>query len=397
MKAPWGVAIAVPEERLDSRSPFEAAAVVADLGTLLPITAGLVLLNGLDARAALLFAGLLFVAAAMVYGIPMAVQPIKAAAAIAIATQAPPEVISAAGIGLGAILLLLAVTRLTPWVARLFPKPIIRGNQAGVGLLLVFAAYGLAHPAEDTAGFVVAAAIAAALVAVRGIRGPFALGVVAAGMVWSWLHGGAPVSLTPSPGLPAFDPPSAAALWTAMTLLVIPQIPLTLGNAVVGTADLAREYYGERAARATPSTLSLTSGSANVVLGLFGGMPLCHGSSGLTAYHRFGARTGAVGIVLGSVLIVAALLFAPSAVAAFELIPPPVLAGLLAYTGAHHAMLARDQRGAMLVIVIAMAAVGAVTRNLMWGLAVGLLLYGIVEALARRKRLVDHDGLRETL
>ena len=387
----------MPDQRPDSRSPFEAAAAVADLGTLVPITAALVLLNGLDARAALLFAGLLFLAAALVYGIPMAVQPIKAAAAIAIATQAPPEVISAAGIGLGAILLLLAVTRLTPWVARLFPKPIIRGNQAGVGLLLIFAALGLAHPAEDVVGFVVAAAIAAALVAARSVRGPFALGVVAAGMAWSWLHGGGPVSLTPSPGWPAFDPPSAVALWTAMTLLVIPQIPLTLGNAVVGTADLAREYFGDRGARATPTMLSLTCGSANVVLGLFGGMPLCHGSSGLTAYHRFGARTDIVGIVLGSILVAAALFFAPSAVAAFELIPPPVLAGLLAYTGAHHAMLARDQRGAMLVVVIAMAAVGALTRNLMWGLAVGLSLYAVVKVSARRKRLVDHDRIREAL
>ncbi|HEX2090257.1 MAG TPA: putative sulfate/molybdate transporter [Actinomycetota bacterium] len=385
----------MPEQRRVSRSPFEAAAAVADLGTLVPITASLVLLNGLDARAALFFAGLLFVAAGFVYGIPMAVQPIKAAAAIAIATQASPEVISAAGIGLGAVLVLLAATRLTPWVARLFPKPIIRGNQAGVGLLLIFAAYGLVSPREDILGFIVAVAISAGVAAAGSMRGLAALGVGVAGMTWSWLHGGGAVSLTPSPGLPAFDAPSAAALWTSMTLLVIPQIPLTLGNAVVGTADLAREYFGPRAARATPTMLSLTCGSANLVLGLFGGMPLCHGSSGLTAYHRFGARTGVVGIVLGSLLIVAALFFAPSAVAAFALIPSPVLAGLLAYTGAHHAMLARDQRGAMLVVVIAMAAVGAVTQNLMWGLVVGLSLYATASVLFRRKRLVDQDGVRE--
>ncbi|MDP8956519.1 MAG: putative sulfate/molybdate transporter [Actinomycetota bacterium] len=384
-------------ETVDQRAPFEPAAAVADLGTFLPITAALILLNGLDARAALLFAGLLFVAAAVVYGIPMAVQPIKAAAAIAIATQAPPEVIAAAGIGLGVVLLLLAASGLTPLVTRLFPKPIIRGNQAGVGLLLVVTAYGLVSRGDDIVGFVVAAGIAATLVAAGRVRGLVALGVVAAGMAWSWLHGGGPVSLTPSPGLPAFNPPSGTELWTAMMLLVIPQVPLTLGNAVVGTADLAGEYYGGRAARVTPTMLSLTCGGANVVLGLFGGMPLCHGSSGVTAYHRFGAEGGVVGIVLGSILIAAGLFFAPSAVAAFELIPPPVLAGLLAYTGAHHAMLARDQRGAMLVIVIAMATVGALTRNLMWGLAVGLLLYALVKASARRERLVNDNRLGKAL
>lgn len=390
-------------QAIGSRPGLEAAAVVADLGTLLPITAGLVLVNGLDARAALLFAGLLFVVAAVIYGIPMPVQPIKAAAAIAIATKAPPEVISAAGIGLGAILLVLAATRLTPLVARLFPKPIIRGNQLGVGLLLLFAAYGMASPGEDVVGFVVAAAIATGLVLAGGIRGPVAVGIVVVGMVWSWLHGGPQVPLAPSPGLPAFEPPSPSAFWTAMALLVIPQIPLTLGNAVVGTADLAREFYGSRADRATPTNLSLTCGGANFVLGLFGGMPLCHGSSGLTAYRRFGARSAVVGILLGSILIAAALFFAPSAVGAFALIPPPVLAGLLAYTGTHHAMLAADQRGSMLALVIIMAAIGALTRNLMWGLAVGLSLYAIVQASARRrasaarKRLVHHDRIREAL
>ena len=376
---------------------FEAAAAVADLGTLLPITAGLVLVNGLDARAALLFAGLLFVVAGLVYGIPMAVQPIKAAAAIAIATQAPPEIISAAGIGLGAVLLLLAIARLIPFVARLFPKPIIRGNQLGVGLLLLFAAFGMARPGDDVLGFLVAAGIAITLGIAGSTRGLVALGVVAGGMAWSWLQGGTTIPLAPDPGLPVFDPPSPATLWTALTLLVIPQIPLTLGNAVVGTADLARDYYDDRAERATPTMLSLTSGSANVVLGLFGGMPLCHGSSGVTAYHRFGARTGLVGIVLGSILVSAALFFAPSAVAAFGLIPPPVLAGLLAYTGAHHAMLAADQRGPTLLIVLSMGVVGALTRNLMWALALGLSLYAAVKARSgRRNRLEDHDGIRET-
>ena len=391
------VSIAKNGYQAGPRPRFEAAAAVADLGTLLPITAGLVLVNGLDARAALLFAGLLFVGSAVLYRIPMAVQPIKAAAAIAIATKAPPEIISAAGIGLGAVLLLLAATRLTPLVTRLFPKPIIRGNQLGVGLLLLIAAYRMVDPTEDLVGLIIAGAIAAGLVAARAVRGPVALGVVAAGMAWSWLHGGAAVPLIPAPGLPAFDPPSLASLWAAMTLLVIPQVPLTLGNAVVGTADLAHEYYGDRAARATPTILSVTCGGANVVLGLFGGMPLCHGSSGITAYHRFGARTGIVGVVLGSILVVAALLFAPSAVAAFALIPPSVLAGLLAYTGAHHALLASDQRGVMLVMVLAMAVVGALTKNLMWGLAIGLSIYAVVQASRRGKRFVDHDRVRETL
>lgn len=362
----------------------EAAASVADLGTLLPITAALVLVNGVEAGAALTFAGLLFVVAGLVYRVPTPVQPIKAAAAIAIATQAPPAVIAAAGVGLGAILVLLAATRLIHLAARLFPKPVIRGNQLGVGLLLIWAAYRMTgdHPRA----LLVATLVAAIAVAAGGARGPVAVALVGGGVAWSLWQGGSAM-LGAAPALPGFDPPSWATLTTAMTLLVIPQLPLTLGNAIVGTADLQRDYYGARASRVTPPRLALTSGLANLGLGLFGGMPLCHGSSGATAYHQFGARTGGVNLVLGGALLAAGLLGAPAALSLFALIPAPVLAGLLAYTGAQHALLVADQRGTMLAVALGMGIVGGTTQNLAIGMAVGVPFYALV-ASARRARAV---------
>ncbi|HVL32562.1 MAG TPA: putative sulfate/molybdate transporter, partial [Actinomycetota bacterium] len=139
----------------------EAGASVADLGTLLPITAALVLSNGIDTGAALGVAGALFVLSGAYYGVPMPVQPIKAAAAIAIATGASAEVIAAAGVLLGAVLLVLGMTRAAAWLHRVFPKPVIRGNQLGVGVLLVLAAERLVRGARgsDTANIVVAAIV----------------------------------------------------------------------------------------------------------------------------------------------------------------------------------------------------------------------------------------------
>lgn len=363
----------------------EATASVADIGVLFPIAAALVLVNGVSVGAALGFAGLLFVVAGLVYRVPVPVQPIKAAAAIAIATGAPPAVLAAAGIGLGVVLLVLAATRLIHIVERLFPKPIIRGNQIGVGLLLIFTAWRLSGAGADVSALAVTAGVVGVLIAAHGRRGVAAVALVGGGIVWSLLDGGA-VAWGVAPALPAFDPPSWAHLTTAFTLLVIPQIPLTLGNAIVGTADLEREYYGARARRVTPTTLSLSCGVANIGLGFFGGMPLCHGSSGATAYHRFGARTGGVNLVIGGFLLASGLLFAPSALSLFRLVPASVLAGLLAYTGVRHAMLVADQRGAALAIAIAMGIVGGLTSNLMWGMAVGLPAYVLV-AGARRARV----------
>ncbi|HEX9713956.1 MAG TPA: putative sulfate/molybdate transporter [Actinomycetota bacterium] len=361
----------------------EASAAVADIGVLLPIAAALVLVNGVDAGAALGFAGLLFVVAGLVYRVPMPVQPIKAAAAIAIATKAPPAMLAAAGIGLGAILLVLALTRLVPLAAKLFPTTIIRGNQLGVGILLLFAAYQLVD-GSDQIGLAVAAAIAATVAALPRARGPVALALVAGGIGWTMLQGGT-VALGADPTLPSLAIPSWGTIVTAMTLLVIPQLPLTFGNAIVGTADLEHEYYGARARRVTPTNLALSCGLANVTLGMFGGMPLCHGSSGATAYHRFGARTGGVNLVIGGALLAAGLVFAPAALTLFGMIPPAVLAGLLAYTGLEHGLLVADQRGPSMAIAVAMGVIGGATRNLAIGMAVGLPAYAAV-ALAGRAR-----------
>lgn len=365
----------------------EAGASVADLGTLLPIAAGLVLVNGIDAVAAFSLAGLLFIAAGLTYRVPVPVQPIKAAAAIAIATRADPRVVSAAGLVLGGILLLVWATRAARLLIRLFPKPLIRGNQLGVGVLLIIAAANLVRrPAGSDAGaLAVAAAMAAVLAVAARRRWPVALGLVAGGVIWTLARDGAgPIALDPA--LPQAALPSMTHLATALTLLVIPQIPLTLSNAVVGTADLARDYYGERAARVTPARLCLTSGAANVAAGMLGGMPMCHGSSGMTAYHRLGGRTGGVNLVAGTALLGAGLLFGRTAPAVFALIPAPVLGAMLAYTGLHHALLLRDlRRGRHLAVALAMGALGAAARNLAWGLAFGLPLYWILESRAGRR------------
>lgn len=361
----------------------DVGASVADLGTLLPIAAGLIVVNGVDAAAALGLAGALFVLSGLYFRVPMPVQPIKAAGAIAIATRASPDVIAAAAVTLGAILLLLALTGAAPVLERIFPKPIIRGNQLGVGLLLVLTSFSMITAGADDAGsIIVFAFMVGGLMATAERRFPVALALVAGGVGWSLLQG-AHVSLAASPALPEPGSIRWDDLRIALTLLVIPQIPLTLGNAIVGTADVERQYYGARARRVTPRALLVSSGAANVAVGALGGMPLCHGSSGATAYYRFGARTAAVNIAAGSTLLVAGLFFGETALDVFALIPAPVLGAMLAYTGVRHALLVGDQRGAALVVALAMGIVGGLTRNLTYGMAVGLPAYILLAGTRR--------------
>ena len=72
----------LPDFRLDRH---EAAGAVADVGVLVPLAVALIAGNGLSATAVLLPAGLLYLAVAFVYRLPVPVQPLKAFASIAIA------------------------------------------------------------------------------------------------------------------------------------------------------------------------------------------------------------------------------------------------------------------------------------------------------------------------
>ncbi len=123
-------------------SMWELGGALGDLGTLLPLLAALVLINGVNPTSAFFVVGIAYVLSGLFYRIPMPIQPLKSVASIAIATGISASVISASGLLMAGILILLAVTGLISKVAKLFPKPIIRGIQLGVGFILLRAGIG---------------------------------------------------------------------------------------------------------------------------------------------------------------------------------------------------------------------------------------------------------------
>jgi SulP family sulfate permease len=160
----------------------------------------------------------------------------------------------------------------------------------------------------------------------------------------------------------------------ALTALALPQIPMTIGNAVVAQADLTREYFGDEAAkRSSPRALAVSMGLANVATSLFGGMPLCHGAGGLAAHYRFGARTAGSNLMIGALFLLVGVLVGDKAVAVFSLLPFSVLGALLCFAGAQLAMMILDvKERADLFVVITMLAVSLVS-NLGIGFGIGIV------------------------
>ena len=389
----------------------EFGGALGDLGTLLPLMAALILVNGLDATLVLVLVGLFYILSGLYFRVPMPVQPLKAVAAIAVSFGLSASVIGAAGMIMGLILLFLSLTNLISHVVKLFPKAVVRGIQLSIGLILIKKGITLAFggqtfftgtPGSAELGHIPLGLLLTVLAVSifvlfkfvllkRNERFSPPLALVAFGLGAGLLFGPIPGMDKLGPSLPGVSLPSGADLWIALTVLVIPQLPLTLGNAVVGTWDTARTYFGDGARRVSPRALATSMGLANVAAGLLGGMPMCHGSGGLTAHYRLGARTGAAGLMIGGVLLAIGLIFGQSAAPVLSLIPLSVLGVMLVIVGLYHALLVRDlSMPGQVVVTATVAAVTIGLGNLALGFGAGILLHHLLKVIVAR----GYDGGR---
>ncbi len=368
----------------------EAAGSLGDLATFLPLAVGLITVNGVNATSLFLAAGLLYIAAGLYYGLPIPVQPLKATSAIAIALAVSPETISAAAFWAGALFLFISLFRLDEWLGKVFTRPVVRGIQLGLAVLLVQGGLKGVFGAWDHSlrfagvppwvpGAVIGAAVAAIVALSRGSRRypatlvviPF--GLLAGGILTSaWIPGSVAIGwIRPEAGFPLGADP-----YTVFVVLLLPQIPLTLANSIAATSDTAGTYYGLRAKRVTPRGLAATLGIGNLLAGVIGGMPLCHGSGGVTAHYRFGARTGGANLFIGAAFVLVALFFGKSVADMSRLLPSSVLGALLVYVGIQHARLVRDIVGFPREIAVALCIglVTVATGNLAVAFAAGIVL-----------------------
>ena len=368
----------------------EASGAVADLGVLVPIAIALIVSNGLSTTAVLLPAGLLYLVVAWTYRAPVAVQPLKAFGAAAIAAGAGADVIAAGSLLMGAAFVVLGATS---WLDRLgaaFPREVIRGVQLAVGLLFAKIAWGMltAPPATFTEQWppaITAAACVAITIALLRWRRASALIVVVLGLslaVWTTWGTGS-LSLGPTPiSLPSI---TTADLFLAATLLVLPQVPLTITNSCLAPADAAPVYFPADAPRVTPSRLALTLGGANLAVGAISGMPLCHGAGGMSAHHAFGARTWRAPAIIGTALTVLALALGQDLALVLRAFPLAILAALLLVAGITHVRLLADLRGAFAWSVALVVGLAGATGHLLAAVIVGLVAVGVRSALASRR------------
>jgi SulP family sulfate permease len=105
-----------------------------------------------------------------------------------------------------------------------------------------------------------------------------------------------------------------------------------------------------------------------------GGMPMCHGSGGLAAQYRFGARTGGSIVMLGGAKILLALLFGGSLLVWMRSYPQSVLGVLLLFAGLELVLVCRDQGRRSDFWVMALTGGVCLAVNTAAGFVVGLVV-----------------------
>ncbi|KAJ9638000.1 hypothetical protein H2204_004590 [Knufia peltigerae] len=304
------------------RQPFtEVSGSLGDLGTFLPIVIALTEGHQISLTTTLIFTGIYNILTGFFFGIPLPVQPMKAIAAVAILNDLTAGQTAAAGIFVSSCILLFSITGLLSWFTRIIPIPVVKGIQVGAGLSLIISAGTKALASLSWTGpswadnyiWMILAFLVLFAISLRP-RTPYALMLFVLGIIFAIIR----VSGDSHHHLPGFrlwhpyvQSPTAPEWKTGILDAGIGQLPLTTLNSIIAVTHLAADLLPEIQ---TPSVTSvgLSVAAMNLFGCWFGAMPVCHGSGGLAAQYRFGARSGASIVFLGLLKLIVGVLFGES-------------------------------------------------------------------------------------
>jgi SulP family sulfate permease len=378
----------------------EFAGSLGDLGTILPIAIGMILVNGLNPSGLFLSVGLFYIFTGLYYGVTVSVQPMKVIGAYAIATAMSSGQVLAAGLLIGIVLLILGLTGAIDIIGKYTPKSVIRGVQLSTGTLLmaqgvklIIGTSNLQLLQKKAEPYLILQSIGPVPIGILiGIAGgiltlvlldnkklPAGLVIVilglATGLIFGTKEGFANLHLGfYLPQWLSLGFPIKADFVIALFALVLPQLPMTVGNAVIANVDLSSEYFGEKSKKVTYRASSITMALGCILSFFLGGMPLCHGAGGLAAHYRFGARTAGSNLIIGSLFVLLVLILGSGILAVIYLIPMSILGILLIFAGSQLALTIQDifNRKDLFVVVVILGI--TLATNLGIGVVAGFCL-----------------------
>lgn len=367
---------------------MEWAGAFGDLGTLIPFVVAYIAVVGMDPLGVLFSFGLALLVSGLYYRTPFPVQPMKAIGAVATTQAAQTATITqatvyGADLVTGAAWLLLGVTGAANRIARWVPRYVAIGIVLGLGLGFMLSGIRMMSSGWVMAGIGLLGTLL--LLTNRSIPAMFLLLLFGA-VCGTVLHPGAFDALRairPHLRWPTLALGSLG--WHDLVLgaafLALPQLPLTLGNAIIAIREENNRLFPDRAV--TENSVAVSTGVMNCASAVFGGVPMCHGAGGMAGHVAFGARTGGAPVILGTLLLLLALGFSDSVRILFALIPGAILGVILFLTGAQLALGSCDfsrHKGERFVTLV-------VAAFSMWNVGLAFVAGMILAFLLHRGRL----------
>ncbi|MBT8366198.1 MAG: putative sulfate/molybdate transporter [Deltaproteobacteria bacterium] len=385
---------------------MELAGSLGDLGTILPLAIGMILINGLNPTGLIMGVGLFYIFSGLYFKVTCPVEPMKVIGAYAVATGIAATRIQASCLWVFLFLIVIGGTGLITLAGRYIPKPVIRGVQLSTGVLLVSQGVrlmlgtsrfqDLSQAAEPylsvqkmgwlPIGLIIGLVLGLlTLLLLENRRLPAALIVVGAGSLCGIVLGTRQgldqmqigVYL---PKLLPYGLPSSADFSFALLVLVLPQIPMTLGNAVIANADLSIQYFPQAGRRVTYRALCISMALANLLSFFLGGMPMCQGAGGLASRYRFGARTAGSNLIIGAVFLMLALFLGSHSLAVIYTLPMAALGVLLIFAGAQLTLTLLDMQTRKELFVPILVLGTTLASNLAAGFLTGIAVAYILKS-----------------
>jgi len=359
----------------------EFAGAFGDIGTDLPLIIGMIIASGLDSASVLITYGIMQIITALIYGMPMPVQPLKAVALIVITQKIAPGIIYGGGLAIGLVMLILTLTGLIGLIAKYIPKVVVRGIQFGLGIQLAMVALKDYVLADSFPGYIIAVVAFVLIIILMGNRKyPPAILIIVAGIIYAlvlhfdilssvkFIQFAAPKLLTPS----------LSDIFTGFLILALPQIPLSIGNSIIATRQIAHDLFPEK--NVTIRKISFTYSIINLINPFFGGIPTCHGSGGMAGHYAFGARTGGSVMIYGLLFLTIGIFFSGSFATVVKIFPLPVLGVILLFEGLWLMVFIKDiidsKKSFFIALLVALIACGLPYGYLI-GMIVGTILFYI--------------------
>ena len=367
---------------------MEWAGAFGDLGTLIPFVLAYITIVKMEAFGVLFSLGVSMLVTGLYYRTPFPVQPMKAIGAAA-ATQAAQtatitqSTVYGASVATGLVWLLLGLSGTARRVGNWAPRPVVVGIVLGLGFGFMLEATKMM--ASDWLIASIGMVGALLLLKNRVLPAMFLLllfgivcGLAKDPNLWAVLAG-LKIQLR-LPSIALFH-----ITWKDLliggALLALPQLPLTLGNAVIAIKEENNRLFPERLV--SENEIATSTGLMNLWSAMWGGIPMCHGAGGMAGHVAFGAKTGGAPIILGTILLFVAFFLSTSVGSLLQLFPRSVLGVILFLTGAQLALgsceFSKDKEQRFITLVTAALSI--------WNVGLAFVAGVILTWLNRRGRL----------